>query len=120
MISTLPDGTCDYKTTKDEDYQIVRLTRSEYERSDEGGHLPVCYSFTDATQGNKRDISEEWSVNGWHHRRHGPAFIWADGHHMWYIRGDRYKDPKSFQKAADLTDLEFMLILLKYDFKTVD
>lgn len=47
------------------------------------------------------------------HRLDGPA-IENDRFCMWYIHGFRYTSAKQFQLAADLTDEEMVMLVLKH------
>jgi hypothetical protein len=59
------------------------------------------------------DGRQYWYINGVLHRTDGPAII-CDIIKLWYVDGILYKDNKSFQKAAKLTDEDMLMINLKY------
>jgi hypothetical protein len=52
--------------------------------------------------------------NGKMHREDGPAYIHWGGVQAWYINGERYRDTKSYQEAAKLSDEDMLMITLKY------
>jgi hypothetical protein len=60
--------------------------------------------------------SEHWFIHGRRHRSDGPAVIYPTGDYSrdWYINGTLYYTNKSYQEAADLTDEEMIVIILKY------
>ena len=60
------------------------------------------------------DGAEYWFINGQYHREDGPAYISSSGAKSWYINGKLCTDNKSFQKAANLTDEDMLMINLKY------
>ena len=47
------------------------------------------------------------------HRRNGPAIIYTDCR-FWYVDGSNYKSNKEYQEAANLSDEEMTIIVLKY------
>jgi hypothetical protein len=51
---------------------------------------------------------------GIYHREDGPAIISLTGYRVWYINGCPYYDNKEFQKAADITDEDMAIMILKY------
>jgi hypothetical protein len=53
-------------------------------------------------------------VNEKLHRTDGPAVTYADGTQYWYVSGFWYRDNKSFQEAANLSDEDMTAIILKY------
>jgi hypothetical protein len=57
-----------------------------------------------------------WYKNGNFHRTDGPARTWHENIHMheWFIDDIRYRDNKSFQRAAKLSDEDMNFIILKY------
>jgi hypothetical protein len=55
-----------------------------------------------------------WYINGKRHRFDGPAYVGASGVQYWFINGKRYHDNKSFQKAANITDEDMSVMILKY------
>ena len=60
------------------------------------------------------DGHKEWWVDGVLHRKNGPAIIYSTGRKAWYVNGILYIDNESFQKAANLTDEDMLMITLKY------
>ena len=60
------------------------------------------------------DGTKCWYVNNRLHRTDGPAVECADGSKSWYVNGKQYGTNKSFQQAANLTDEEMMMLVLKY------
>jgi hypothetical protein len=59
--------------------------------------------------------SQIWYKNTQLHRIDGPAYIQCNGYHMWWIIDDkRYYDNKSFQEAANLSDEDMSIMILKY------
>ena len=58
-----------------------------------------------------------WFINNFCHRDNGPAIEWNHGAHCWYIQGVRYKNARSYCKAANITGAEKTLFLLKWDNK---
>jgi hypothetical protein len=48
------------------------------------------------------------------HREDGPAIIYADGELRWYINSALYNDNKSYQEAANLSNEDMTVIVLKY------
>jgi hypothetical protein len=48
------------------------------------------------------------------HRTDGPAIIWNDYHMSWHVDGRRYRDNKSFQVAANLSDEDMLAMILTY------
>ena len=54
------------------------------------------------------------NYNGQYHREDGPAVIWANGTKTWWINSNPCYNNKSFQKAANLSDEDMLMIKLKY------
>ncbi len=48
------------------------------------------------------------------HRIDGPAVIGLNRHEEWYVNNIRYRNNKSFQEAANLTDVDMLMISIKY------
>ena len=48
------------------------------------------------------------------HRIDGPAILYSDGSYSWAIDGVWYSNFKDFQAAGNLTDMDMMILKLKY------
>lgn len=59
------------------------------------------------------DGTEEWWVDNKRHRIDGPAFVSADDY-IWCVNGRVYVSNVAFQEAANLTDEDMAVIILKY------
>jgi phage baseplate assembly protein gpV len=57
---------------------------------------------------------EQWYIHGHRHRIGGPAVVFRPGDQDWYIDGILHFTNKSYQTAANLTDEEMTLVVLKY------
>lgn len=55
-----------------------------------------------------------YNNNGQYHNENGPAIIRFDGFQFWYVNGTWFTDKQSYQKAANLTDDEMIMIILKH------
>ena len=70
------------------------------------------------TDGPALDFPNEkyqaWHIYGKRHRTDGPARVWGDNTYEWWVSGIPYYDNKSYQKAANLTDEDMLMINLKY------
>jgi hypothetical protein len=55
---------------------------------------------------------KSWWVDGEPHRLDGPAVIWDNGDMEWWVRGNGCST--MFQQAANLTDDEMTILILKY------
>ena len=55
-----------------------------------------------------------WFINGNRHRLDGPAIEWADGDKWWFINDVRYVTFNDFQAASGLSDMDIMILRLKY------
>jgi len=52
--------------------------------------------------------------NGKYHRIDGPAITYANGRQTWWVYGHSFKNTKEYQVAAELSDEEMLVIILKY------
>lgn len=66
----------------------------------------VCMTWTDGTKTYHR--------NGMRHRTDGPAAEYANGKYMWCLNGDIYLNNKEFQKAANISDEDMAVMIMKY------
>jgi hypothetical protein len=57
---------------------------------------------------------KQWWLNGKRHREDGPAIELANGRKAWCLNGKRYNTNESFQKAANLSGDDMLVIVLKY------
>lgn len=59
-------------------------------------------------------MTKRWYVDGELHRVDGPAVETLNGTQMWYVKGQRVKTNREFQKAAGLSDVELATVVLKH------
>jgi hypothetical protein len=57
---------------------------------------------------------QQWSKNGKLHRVTGPAIIDLRSHVEWYVDGICCSSNKEFQKLANLSDEDMLVMILKY------
>jgi hypothetical protein len=55
-----------------------------------------------------------WAKNGIPHRTTGPASFWEGNFCIWEVNNIKCRSNKEFQEAANLTDEEMIVIILKY------
>lgn len=55
-----------------------------------------------------------WYQNGKRHRTDGPALEFISGYQEWWINGKCYEDSKLFQNAANLSNEDMLVIILRY------
>ena len=58
--------------------------------------------------------SQYWWLGDKRHRVDGSAIISADRSQYWFLNDKYYTDKKKFQKAANLSDEDMTILLLKY------
>jgi hypothetical protein len=60
------------------------------------------------------DGDQVWYINGKLHREDGPACVGNNGYREWWINSILYTTNKSYQKAANLSNEDMLMINLKY------
>lgn len=81
-------------------------------------HLPIgLYHREDGPVYISPYGDQYWFLNNKLHRKDGPAIITASGRQSWYLNNTRYINKKEYQAAANLSDEDMTLLLLKYNFK---
>jgi len=55
-----------------------------------------------------------WYKRGKFHREDGPAVIYPSGEQHWFINGNQCLDNTEYQEAANLSDQEMCVIILRY------
>jgi hypothetical protein len=72
------------------------------------------HSFNDLPAILAPDGIKYWFEHGKFHRTTRPAITEPNGKYHWFIKGKQYCPNKEFQEAANLTDDEMIVIILKY------
>ena len=52
--------------------------------------------------------------SGSFHRTDGPAIMYTNGHIRWAVNGEHYCSNKEYQEAANLSDEDMAILVLKY------
>ena len=55
-----------------------------------------------------------WYINGRKHRTDGPAYMTVGDWYGWWINGVSYRDNKSYQRAANLTDEQMNKLISEF------
>lgn len=58
--------------------------------------------------------AEGWAINGRTHRIDGPAITWNDGTVEWYVNNKRCDTIAEYKEAANLSDEDILVLILKY------
>lgn len=58
--------------------------------------------------------TEIWRIHGEIHRIDGPAVTYINKKQSWYVNGNEYTSDKEFQKAANISDEDMAVMIMKY------